>query len=178
MKLEMNLIESIFYMLERDEDPECINNSFPGFSLHYEQEQRGNTVRVYNHQHGRPICTIIKTATKRPYLNMIHESNGIIEKYSFSMGFNTESKRTDNGLKYCLFDKGETLVLKQSDAETHFISDIHAEDSMFQFSTVFNADHHKMVLLDNVHKQLSNMELNNNYIFTGNVNALEHFFKE
>lgn len=178
MKLEMNLIESIFHQLEKGEDTEILNGSLPGFSVHYEYEERGETVRVYNNQHGRPICTIIKTATKRPYLNMIHESNGIIEKYSFSMGFNTESKRTDNGMKYCLFDKGETLVLKQNDAETHFIPDIHAEDAMFQFSTVYNADHDNMVLLDKVHKQLSSMELNHNYIFTGAVNALKHFFKE
>lgn len=178
MNLKMNFIESIFYELERGEDPEFLNGTYSGFTLYYEHEQRGETVRVYNNQYGRPICTIIKTATNRPYLNMIHESNGVVEKYSFSMGFNTESKRTDNSLKYYLFDKGETLVLKQSDAETHFIPDIHAEDSMFQFSTLYNADHDNMVLLDKAHKQLSAMELNNNYIFTGAVNALKlkHFF--
>lgn len=178
MKLEMNLIESIFYELERSENPEVLNGSHPGFTLYYEHEQRGDTVRIYNNQHGRPICTIIKTATNRPYLNLIHESNGIVEKYSFSMGFNTESKRTDNGIKYALFDKGETLVLKQSDAEIYHIPDIYAEDSMFQFSTLYNADHDNMVLLDKAHKQLSSIELNHNYIFTGAVNALKHFFKE
>lgn len=178
MKLEMNLIESIFYNLENEENPELLNGSLPGFTLHYEQEPRGDTVRLYNNQHGRPICTIIKSATKRPYVSMIHESNGVVEKYSFSMGFNTESKRTDNGMKYFLFDKGETLVLKQSDAEAFYIPDIHAEDAMFQFSTVYSADHSLMVLLDKVHKQMSSMELNHNYIFTGAVNALKHFFKE
>lgn len=178
MNIKMNLIESIFHSFENGEDPELFNNSFPGFHIHYEQEQRGGTVRVFHVQHGRAICTVIKTATARPHLNLIHESNGIVEKYSFSMGFSTESNRTDNSLKYFLFDKGETLVLKQTDAETYMIPDIYAEDSMFQFSTVHNADHNKMVLVDKVHKKFSNMELNHNYIFTGNVNALEHFFKE
>lgn len=178
MKLEMNLIESIFHQLERGEDTEILNGSLPGFSVHYEDEPRGETVRVYNIQFGRPICTIIKSATKRPYVSMIHESNGVVEKYSFSMGFNTESKRTDNGMKYFLFDKGEKLVLKQSDAEAFYIPDIHAEDAMFQFSTVYSADQSLMVLLDKVHKQMTANELNHNYIFTGAVNALKHFFKE
>lgn len=178
MNLKMNFIESIFYELERGEDPEILNGTHPGFTLYYEHDQRGETVRVYNNQHGQPICTIIKTATTRPYLSMIHESNGAVEKYSFNMRFNTGSKRTDNGMKYFLFDKGVTLALKQSDAETHFIPDIHAEDSMFQFSTLFDADHDNMVLLDKAHKKLSSMELNNDYIFTGAVNALKHFFKE
>ena len=171
----MNLIESIFHKLENQEDPELLNNSYHGFSLNYEQEQRGDTVRIYNTQYSKPICTIIKTSTTQPYLNLIHETDGIIEKYSFTMGFNTESKRTENSLKYCLFDN---TFLKQTDAETYIIPDMYAEDSMFQFSTVHNANHKNMVLVDKVHKQLSNMELNHNYIFAGAVNALEHFFKE
>lgn len=180
MNIKMNFIESIFHNLECGKNPESLNGTFGVISLSCDDEPRGKTVRVYDDQYGRnrSICTIIKTVTIRPYLHLIHESNGIIEKYSFSMGFNVDHKRTDNSIKYHLFENGESLVLKQTDAEKHIITDVYAEDAMFQFSTVYNADHKKMILLDKVHKQLSSMELNSNYIFTGNVNALEHFFKE
>lgn len=177
MNIKMNLFESIFHTLEIGENPELLTGSVPGYTLSREFDPRGETVRLYDSQYGRPICTIIRTGTPRPYLSLIHENHGSTEKYSFSMGFNTEFERTDNSLKYHLFEINK-LVLKKEDAETYLINDIYAEDSMFQFSTVYNADNRKMVLLDKVHKQLSAMKLNDNYIFTGLVVALEDLFKE
>lgn len=176
MNIKMNLIESIFHTLEIDENPELLTGTVPGFTLRRNFEPRGETVRIYE-QYGHPVCTIIRTETPYPYLSLVHESNSVTERYAFSMGFNTWIKRTDNSLKYHLFEH-TNRVLTQPGIEAYTINDIYAEDSMFQFSTVYNADHRKMVLLDRVHKQLSEMEMNNNYIISGSVDALEIFFKE
>lgn len=134
------------------------------------------TARLFDKQFGRPIITIEQRTSTVPYLHLIQERTFATVGYKFSMNIPGVNKKNDNRMKFFLGDG--SLVQKQSDMQTYIFTDIHSEEELFQFSTLYDVDYSKIDLIDKVQKELNKLDTNNDYIISGSVSALELIFKE
>lgn len=170
----MNLIEQIMHDMEIGIEPCTVYPENDTVMVMYDLIPIARAI-IFNGQYGEQLLTIQQTPSPVPALHIAHERTPTVERYRFIMNFPVHDKKTDDSIKCYLSKKSG---VKQSEMESYDIQNIFSEEEMFQFSTLYDIDYNNLLLLNRVQKQLNKLNLKNDYIVSGYIKGLEHFFKE